>query len=67
MKSLSLNQMATTQGNGGPTFNNNCNLCDYGNALIALYYLGTGNPLLYAIGIRFVNLHCTGRNNCGEI
>lgn len=61
MKSLSLNQMATTKGNGGPTFNNNCTLCDYGNSLLLLYSL---NPLITTIAYRFINLHCTGKNTC---
>jgi len=61
MKSLSLNQMAATQGNGGPTFNNNCDLCEYGYGL--MYFYGS-NALLASIGARFVKLHCTGRNVC---
>lgn len=63
MKSLSRNQMSNLQGNGGPTFNNDCNLCNYGYALMYLY----SNPLLYVIGQRYVKLHCTGKNNCGEM
>lgn len=64
MKSLSLNQMAATQGNGGPTFNNNCDLCEYGYGL--MYFYST-NPLLVTIGQRFVKQHCTGRNVCETI
>ena len=59
MKSLSHNQMATTEG-GGPGFNNNCTLCFLGQ-----YYLSTGNPILVALGISLTNKHCQGRNECG--
>lgn len=61
MKSLSLNQMATTKGNGGPTFNNSCSLCEYGYGLLFLY---SSNPLITTIANRFINLHCTGKNTC---
>ena len=56
MKSLSRNQMATTEGGA---FNNNCTLCFLGQ-----YYLSTGNPILVALGLSLTNKHCQGRNEC---